>query len=59
MPRFRIPEKDTDLLSHLQASNPKSNLNRKRYEGLKFVKGVGIGGHDGVRCGDGGQVLCG
>ena len=59
MPQFRIPEKDTDLFSHLQASNPKSNVNRKRDGGLKFVNGVGICGHEGVRCCDGGQVLCG
>ena len=59
MPAFWIPEKDTDLCFHLQASNPELIEIWKRYGGLKFVKGVGIGGHECVRCCDEGQRGCG
>ena len=59
MPQFLIQQKDRDLFFHSQASNPKSKVNRKSYEGLKFFTGGGIGGHDCVRCCDGGLVLCG
>ena len=59
MPQFLIPEKDTDLCFHLPPSNPKFIEIWERYEGLKFLKGVGIGGHEFVRFCNEWQRECG
>ena len=55
---FIIPQKDTSVFI-LNIQIPKQMKNKKRYEGLKFLTGGGIGGNECVWCCDEGWGFCG